>query len=247
MASFADVSCGDAWGIKTDNNNGTSVVLCHTQMGEDLLNQISSKFNIWTASDDQLFRAFKSNRGFSSVESVNFNYIKKFPQKELKLEILNEPSQNERFDAIVSFSTYKLRLDKGHTLEFLERLVNQKFNGKFHIVANMWKPDYETCPQEVKDYLNKHNIEIMLTNVDYRTHNKYCFVFQKYHNVPIATFDDDQLYRYDSLQLMFDTHKRHPRTLIGGFCVIPGGIVDKKTGRRGKPRPPTGTPPARGI
>lgn len=80
------------------------------------------------------------------MESVNFNYIKKFPPKELKLEILNEPSQNERFDAIVSFSTYKLRLDKGHTLEFLERLVNQKFNGKFHIVANMWKPDYETCP-----------------------------------------------------------------------------------------------------
>lgn len=29
--------------------------------------------------------------------------------------------------------------------------------------------------------------------------------------------------------------------------MIPGGIVDKMTGRRGKPRPRTGTPPGRGI
>jgi len=72
-------------------------------------------------------------------------------------------------------------------------------------------------------------------------------VFEKYKGIPIATFDDDQIYREDSLQLLYNTYLRHPRTLIGGFCVIPGGIVNKKTGKRGKPRPPTGTPPASGI
>jgi hypothetical protein len=162
---------------------------------------------------------------------------------DLGIQVLNEPSKDEKHDVIVSFATHKLRLEKGHTLEFLDRIVNQKFDGKFHVVANMWKPDYEFCSPETRDYFKKHNIEVILTDKDYRTHNKYCFAFEKYDGIPIATFDDDQIYREDALQLMFDTYKRHPRTLIGGFCVIPGGIVDKKTGSRGKPRPPTGTPP----
>lgn len=162
------------------------------------------------------------------------------------LDILNN-SLSENFDVIVSFATYKLRIEKGELYQSLDSIVNQKFNGRFHVVANLWKPDYDSAPQKLKDYFTEHDIEVILTDKDYKTHNKYCFVFEKYKGIPIATFDDDQIYRSDALQLLFDTHRRHPRTLIGGFCVIPGGIVDKKTGRRGKPRPPTGTPPARGI
>ena len=163
------------------------------------------------------------------------------------MQILNEPVLDEKFDVVVSFATHKLRIDKGELYQSMDSIVNQEFNGKFHVVVNLWKPDYESAPQKLKDYFNKHNIEVILTDIDYKTHNKYVFVFEKYRGTPIATFDDDQIYRKDALQLMFDTHKRHPHTLIGGFCVIPGGIVNKKTGERGKPRPLSGSSPDYGI
>lgn len=163
------------------------------------------------------------------------------------MQALNEPAVNAQFDIVVSFATHKQRIDKGELYQSIDCIISQKFNGKFHVVANLWKQDYETAPQKLKDYFNEHNIEVILSDKNYRTHNKYCFVFNKYKDIPIATFDDDQIYRQDALQLMFNSHKRHPKTLIGGFCVIPNGIIDQKTGKRGRPRPPTGTPPAKNI
>ena len=82
---------------------------------------------------------------------------------------------------------------------FLESIVNQEFTGKYHIVANLWKPDFEFVQPQMKQYMEEHGIEVILSDVDRKTHNKYCHVFQKYKGIPIITFDDDQVYRKDSV------------------------------------------------
>lgn len=61
------------------------------------------------------------------------------------VEFLNEP-QNEEFDVVVSLATYKLRIEKGELYQSMDSIVNQKFNGRFHVVANLWKPDYDSAP-----------------------------------------------------------------------------------------------------
>ena len=162
------------------------------------------------------------------------------------LTFMNEPSKGEQFDVIVSFATYRKRLERRMIRPFLERIVNQEFTGKYHIVANLWKPDFEFVHPKMKQYMEEHGIEVVLSDVDRKTHNKYCYVFQKYKGIPIITFDDDQIYRKDAVQLLCNTHLNHPRTLIGGFCVIPTNKKDK-LGKLIKPRPKSGTEPSPGI
>lgn len=135
-------------------------------------------------------QAKKSNSGFpSATMKLNASCGEKTANPP-KLEFLNEP-QSKQFDVIVSFATYKLRIERGELYQSMDSIVNQKFNGKFHVVVNLWKPDYDSAPQKLKDYFNEHNIEVILTDIDYKTHNKYCFAFEKYAEIPIATFDDD--------------------------------------------------------
>jgi hypothetical protein len=138
-------------------------------------------------SNEQILKAKGSNNGFPYV-SINVNSV--VSSNHPIVEFLNAPTSND-FDVIVSFATHKIRIEKGEFYQSFDSIVNQKFNGKYHVVANLWKPDYENAPQKLKDYFKEHNIEVILTDQNYKTHNKYCFVFEKYKGIPIATFDDD--------------------------------------------------------
>ena len=121
-------------------------------------------------------------------------------------------------DVVVSFATHKARIDKGQIYQFLDSIVSQEYNGRLHIVANIWKPDYDLAPQKLKDYFNEHNIEVYLSEINYRTFLKSCHSFEKYENIPIITVDDDMIYKPDMIQQMMNTHNKYPNEIIAGFC-----------------------------
>jgi hypothetical protein len=58
--------------------------------------------------------------------------------------------------------------------------------------------------------LAERGVEVLTSKTNYRTHLKYCLVFQKYKGIPVVTFDDDQIYRKDAVQLLYDTHLKFP-------------------------------------
>ena len=124
--------------------------------------------------------------------------------------------------------------------EFLDRIMEQECDVKYKVVANIWKPDYDKAPQKLKDYFNEHGIEVITTDFNYKTHNKYCNVFQKYKGIPIITLDDDQVYRKDAIQLLWNTHLKNPATIVAGSCVVPPGKI-MPNGKRWRPQPKTGT------
>ena len=39
---------------------------------------------------------------------------------------------------------------------------------------------------------------------------------KKYRDIPVITVDDDVVYREDMVQLLYDNHLKHPRTIICG-------------------------------
>ena len=45
---------------------------------------------------------------------------------------------------------------------------------------------------------------------------KYIMSMKKYRDIPVITVDDDVVYSGDMVQLLYDDHKRHPRTIICG-------------------------------
>lgn len=79
----------------------------------------------------------------------------------------------------------------------------------------------------MKDYFKKHGIEVALYSFNYRTFLKNIYVLEKYgKDKPIFTVDDDQVFRNDSIQLLWDTHLKYPNARIGGFCIINGECVN---------------------
>lgn len=126
------------------------------------------------------------------------------------------------FDVVVSFATYSLRTGGNNIYQFLDSIVNQRYRGRFHVVANLWQPDYENSPKKLKYYFKKHGIEVHISETNYKTFLKSCYSFEKFNDVPIITVDDDQVYSNNTVQLLMDTHRKFPNAVVAGLCKIQG-------------------------
>lgn len=62
---FADISCGDAWGMDILDDKGTSIVVAFSEEGKNLLNSLKDKFTAKEASLDDIRRIKCHNGGFS--------------------------------------------------------------------------------------------------------------------------------------------------------------------------------------
>jgi hypothetical protein len=109
---------------------------------------------------------------------------------------------------------------KDQIFSFMDSVSCQTCDIRYRLVANMWKNDYEHAPEKFKSYLKSHNIETALHGKNRRTFNKICSVFRMYREIPIMTVDDDNVYRKDAIQGMWNSHMKYPNLIIGGAGVI---------------------------
>ena len=124
----------------------------------------------------------------------------------------------EQYDVVVSFATHGRRMLSEEIYKFLESIVHQKSSLKYHIVANIWKRDYENIPWKLAEYFNENQIEVLVSDFNWKPNLKYIMSMQKYHDIPVITVDDDWVYRDDMVQLLYDDFRKHHRAIISGKC-----------------------------
>jgi hypothetical protein len=75
--------------------------------------------------------------------------------------------------------------------------------------------DYNALPIKMKEYFIENDIEVIVTQEDYKSHKKYLFSMQKYKDIPVITVDDDAVYTNDMVDALYSDYLKTPRTVIG--------------------------------
>ena len=135
--------------------------------------------------------------------------------------IINDNLSNfNKFDLIVSLTTYKERLETDNLILVLNKILQQKFNRKIHIVVNLTRYDYQYCSKNLLNYFKLNNIEILICKENLKSHLKYFYVMKKYKNLPIITIDDDCLYDEDLLQTLWDSYSNDKTCIHARRCHL---------------------------
>lgn len=136
----------------------------------------------------------------------------------LNLSILNI-NYNEL--PIISFTSYKDRLKYCSTVI---KSILQNTIQPYKIVLTLYKDDAKLIVKNsmLDKYISSGKVELLICDIDIRSHKKYFYTMQKYRNHPIITIDDDVFYTPDLIESLMNSYKKYPN------CVH-GRRVHKKT------------------
>ena len=124
----------------------------------------------------------------------------------------------DNYDIIISLTTWKKRLSGKNLIYTLKSLLHQNTSLKFKIVLTIFKDDMKYIQKDVQCFLNENNIEILVCNLDLKSHKKYFYVVQKYKSKPIILFDDDLIYKNDIVQTLYENYKKYPECISACRC-----------------------------
>ena len=122
------------------------------------------------------------------------------------------------YDVILSFATHGKRLQGTDIYEFLNSIVHQKTEFNYHVVANVYRQDWNNMPRKLRHFMETNNIEVLVSDFNWKPHLKYIMSMKKYQGIPVITVDDDCTYRDDMVQLLYSNHLQNPNVIIGGKC-----------------------------
>lgn len=160
---------------------------------------IERKYNCTSATGKQYFN-YLDNR-------VN-EFFKINKDTKEKREIINDvvKKANSEIKYIVSFTSYGERLEKLAPI-MVESLKNQK-DKRFKIVLTVYKEDVKHIP---KQFYN--DVEIIISDVDLKSHLKYFYTMQKYKECPIITVDDDVMYKEDMTLTLYNSWNNNQKNV----------------------------------
>jgi len=152
-----------------------------------------------------------SQKVTTSLHKIN-RYL--YPKiNELIMNILPEyriNSVERQKKIIVSLTSYKWRFGKLHDI------LNSIFNNTMKpskIVLTIYKEDYNYLPKRIKELVNNKEIELIVSDIDLRSHLKYFEVMKKYRDYAIITIDDDIIYSEDLIESLYKSYVKIP------YCV----------------------------
>ena len=136
---------------------------------------------------------------------LNFqSYIQK-----IKFFKRDNKNYNLEKNVIVSFTTYKNRLLTTAVNEMIDSLLNQTIY-PFKIVMTLFTEDVQYINNYIQSLIDKNIIELIVVNIDIKSHKKYFYTMQKYKNYPIITVDDDIIYENTTIESLLKSYLLYP-------------------------------------
>ena len=74
------------------------------------------------------------------------------------------------------------------------------------IVLSIYKNDYKFLTRNLKDMINNNNIELIVTDINLKNHNKYFEVMKKYRDYAIIVINDDRIYSNDLIKTLYNSY-----------------------------------------
>jgi len=147
-----------------------------------------NSYNSYNSKNELLCTKAKFENIILKKESYCENYIKKN-------------------NIIVSITSYKERLKN---LPVVLNSILTNTLQPFKIVLTLYKNDYYYLTNDIMNFLNKNEIELIITNIDLKSHKKYFEVMKKYKNHIIITIDDDIIYTNDLIESLYSSYIKYP-------------------------------------
>ena len=136
---------------------------------------------------------------------LNFqSYIQK-----IKFFKRDNKNYNLEKNVVVSFTTYKNRLLTTAVNEMIDSLLNQTIY-PFKIVMTLFTEDVQYINNYIQSLIDKNIIELIVVNIDIKSHKKYFYTMQKYKNYPIITVDDDIIYENTTIESLLKSYLLYP-------------------------------------
>ena len=105
---------------------------------------------------------------------------------------------------IVSLTSHKTRVP--YVLTALGDILEDP---RFKVVLTLFEEDLQYIDPALSAAIDEGNIELITTDVDYGSHKKYLFTFERYKDKPIITIDDDCYYTVEALNDLLGMYSSH--------------------------------------
>lgn len=161
-------------------------------------------------------------------DSINlmFAKLKKLTRKKANQQLptflnhFNYSSVKVLDDLIVSLTSFPARID--NVWMVIESIKNQSYLPQ-KIILWLSKdqfPTEDTIPESLKCRID-NRFEIRMVDGDLKSHKKYFYVFQEFHDKIIITVDDDVFYHPDVIKHLYEDHKKFPLDVITNIASRP--------------------------
>ncbi|KYH03796.1 hypothetical protein A1704_20630 [Chryseobacterium cucumeris] len=129
-------------------------------------------------------------------------------KKDSRLQLVNKEN------IIVSLTTFPGRISKLWMV--VECMLRQSLLPNkivLYLAKDQFPNELKDIPDNLLDYYNKKQLEIIFVEEDLRSHKKYYYAFKEYQNDIIITIDDDIFYPSNIIKDLMDLHKKFPDTI----------------------------------
>ena len=176
-----------------------------------------------------LWKTGLKNHGVRIIDMPihNSKWFRYFKHKCMMTEdsVDDNPSDDsqEDFNFIVAFSTHQKRFLRlvETDCKSLETILNQKTDYKYKVVLTLYKEDYDSLPEKLKEFIEKNNIEVIVAEQNLKVHLKWYYAVQKYGDkYPVILVDDDVYYQNFLFDMLYKSHLKHDNCIVASRCHL---------------------------
>lgn len=162
---------------------------------------IDNSVNVVKDSQKMKTSLYKTNK--NKYPLINNNLINYFPEYKIK-------SLERQKKIIVSLTSYKTRFEKLHLV--LESIFNNTMK-PYKIVLSLYVEDIFFLTKNIYELILNKSIELIVTDIDLKSHKKYFDVMKKYRDYAIITIDDDIIYTNDLIESLYNSYVKNPNCI----------------------------------
>lgn len=126
-----------------------------------------------------------------------------------------------KYDAIVSLTTWKGRINDPRLPKVIFRLLQQETKFKYKVVLVLSREEFGDnyeVPERIALMTEDERFEILWTDKNTKALKKLDPTMEKYPDTPIITTDDDILLKKHAVDMMIQAHIMHPEAILGTVC-----------------------------
>ena len=99
-----------------------------------------------------------------------------------------------------------------------ESIYKYSLQNEYKVVLTLYKEDIQYITDELQALIDNTLLELIVSDIDLKSHLKYFYTMQKYKDLPIITIDDDSIYPANMFDYMYNEYIKNPNLVLCRSC-----------------------------